>query len=60
MFGAILNLVKDVVTVPVAVAADVVNVATLGALDEDRDETFTEASLKKVGESVDKVIDSEL
>jgi len=57
MFGSILNLVKDVVTVPVAVVADVVDVVTLGALGEDRDETFTETSLKKVGRSVDEVID---
>ena len=54
MFDRLFRIATDVVTAPVAVAADVV---TLGGMVNERDEPYTVAKARRIGSDTAKVID---
>lgn len=57
MFGKLFEVAKNIVTLPVAVTIDAVNIVTLGAIDGEREESYTETNLKRLGRNSKEVID---
>lgn len=55
MIGSLFKAAVGVVTLPVSVAADVVDTVTLGALN-DKSETFTTRNTKQVLKNLEKSI----
>lgn len=55
MFDRLFRIATDVVTAPIAVAADVV---TLGGLVNDRDEPYTLTKARRIGSNAAKVVDT--
>jgi hypothetical protein len=53
MFGKLLQVAADVVTLPVSVGVDVV---TLGGALVDRDEPYTVSKVKRLGKDAGKVV----
>lgn len=53
MFGKLLQVATDVVTLPVSAAVDVV---TLGGALIDRDEPYTVSKVKRLGKDAVKVV----
>jgi len=53
MFGKLVQVTKDVVTLPVSAAVDVV---TLGGALVDRDEPYTVSKVKHLGADAGKVV----
>ena len=53
MFGKLLQVASDVVTLPVSAAVDVV---TLGGVLVDRDEPYTVSKVKRLGKDAGKVV----
>lgn len=57
MFDNIFKLAKSIVVAPVAAAVDVVNIVTLGAIDDTSESSYTERNLKNMGESAKDILD---
>lgn len=53
---ATLGLIKDIVTAPIAVVADVV---TLGGTLNDRDKPYTATTLENMNKHVEEILDDE-
>ncbi len=55
MFDRLFRIATDVVTAPIAIAADAV---TLGGLVSDRDEPCTLTKARRIGSNAAKVVDT--
>lgn len=55
MFDRLFRIATDVVTAPIAIAADVV---TLGGLVNDRDEPYALTKARRIGSNSAKVVDT--